>query len=91
MLTKVMAMELAQFGIQVNAVAPGLIQVESMNAAPEYIEATRKQTPVGKVGQPEDVADVVYHLVNMATGYITGAVIAVDGGLSLGRFGIPRS
>jgi NAD(P)-dependent dehydrogenase (short-subunit alcohol dehydrogenase family) len=91
MLTKVMAMELAAYGIRVNAVAPGLIQVENMSLNPAYMTSTLGQIPVGRLGTPEDVAEVVYQLAATRTDYLNGAVIAVDGGLSLGRYGIPRS
>lgn len=91
MLTKVMAMELARHGIRVNAVAPGLIEVESMDLNPDYLQATLRQVPAGRLGRPEDVAEVVYLLASIDTDYITGAIIAVDGGLGLGRYGIPRS
>jgi NAD(P)-dependent dehydrogenase (short-subunit alcohol dehydrogenase family) len=91
MLTKVMAMELASYGIQVNAVAPGLIKVESLDLSPDYLQETLRQIPSGRLGSPEDVAEIVFQLANMNTDYITGAVIAVDGGLALGRYGIPHS
>jgi glucose 1-dehydrogenase len=89
MFTKVLAQELAPYGIRVNAVAPGLIQVESMDLSPGYIETTLRQIPAGRLGKPEDIAAAVFSLVEMKTDYITGAVIAVDGGLALGRYGIP--
>jgi 3-oxoacyl-[acyl-carrier protein] reductase len=89
MFTKVLAQELAPYGIRVNAVAPGLIQVESMDLSPGYIETTLRQIPAGRLGRPEDIAAAVFSLVEMKTDYITGAVIAVDGGLALGRYGIP--
>jgi NAD(P)-dependent dehydrogenase (short-subunit alcohol dehydrogenase family) len=91
MLTRVMAMELARYGIRVNAVAPGLIEVESPGLNPDYLQATLRQIPAGRLGRPEDVAEVVFRLAQMNTDYITGAVIAVDGGLALGRYGIPLS
>lgn len=91
MLTKVMAMELAPYHIRVNAVAPGLIQVEDMTLNPQYFESTLRQIPAGRVGTPEDVAEVVFHVAQVDSDYLTGAVIAVDGGLALGRYGIPMS
>jgi NAD(P)-dependent dehydrogenase (short-subunit alcohol dehydrogenase family) len=89
MFTKVLAQELAPYGIRVNAVAPGLIQVESMDLSPGYIETTLRQIPAGRLGRPEDIAAAVFSLVEMKTDYITGTVVAVDGGLALGRYGIP--
>jgi 3-oxoacyl-[acyl-carrier protein] reductase len=91
MFTKVLAMELAPFGIRVNAIAPGLIDVESMNLDQDYIDSTLRQIPRGRLGRPEDVAEAAFSLATMGTDYVTGAILAVDGGLALGRFGIPRS
>ena len=91
MLTKVIAMELAPSHIRVNAVAPGLILVDDMALNPQYIESTVQQTPAGRVGTPEDIAEVVFQIAQVESDYLTGAVIAVDGGLTLGRYGIPMS
>lgn len=91
MLTKVMAMELAPYHICVNAVAPGLILVEDMSLNPQYVASTVCQIPAGRVGTPQDIAEVVYRVAQVESDYLTGAVIAVDGGLSLGRYGIPMS
>lgn len=89
MLTKVLAMELAPHGIRVNAVAPGLIDTGVSDLDKGYVEATLRQVPMGRPGRPEDVAEAVWGLAAMATDYVTGAVLAVDGGLALGRYGIP--
>lgn len=89
MLTKVMAMELAPYHIRVNAIAPGLILVDDMTLNPQYIESTVRQTPVGRAGTPQDISEVVFQLAQTESDYLTGAVISVDGGLSLGRYGIP--
>jgi len=91
MLTKVIAMELAPYHIRVNAIAPGLILVDDMALNPQYIESTVRQTPAGRVGTPEDIAEVVFRVAQIESDYLTGAVIAVDGGLALGRYGIPMS
>lgn len=87
MLTKVMAMELAPHGIRVNSVAPGLIHVpESMTPVdPDYAAATLSAIPWQRLGRPEDVAQAVLLLCAEEADYITGAVLAVDGGLSAGR------
>jgi 3-oxoacyl-[acyl-carrier protein] reductase len=91
MFSKVLAMELAPYGIQVNVVSPGLILVESMDLDQGYIDATLHQIPAGRLGNPDDIAEVVFSLASITTDYITGSNISVDGGLSLGRYGIPRS
>jgi 3-oxoacyl-[acyl-carrier protein] reductase len=91
MFTKVLAMELAQYGIRVNAVAPGLIDTGTLDLDQTYIEATRRQIPSGRLGRAEDVASAVLGLAAMTTDYITGAVLAVDGGLALGRYDVPMA
>ena len=91
MFTKVLAMELAPYGIRVNAIAPGLIEVDSANLEGDYKRITLQQIPCGRLGLPEDVAEAVFSLATLATDYVTGAVLAVDGGLALGRYGVPRS
>ncbi len=93
MLSKVMAMELAREGIRVNIVVPGVIDVGSevnpLGAA--YKSATVRQVPSGRLGNPDDVAHTVIHIAAPELSYMTGALIAVDGGLSLGRYGLPLS
>ena len=80
-LTKAMAKELAPSGITVNCVAPGVIDTE-MNAC--YDEETmwdlREKTPLSRLGTPEDVANAVYFLASEAGSFITGEVLAVNGG-----------
>ena len=85
MLTRVMALELSPHGITVNAVAPGLIEVPDWDLNEEYIEAILRATPVGRLGQPSDVANVVLFLANPAAEFITGSVYGVDGGVMAGR------
>ncbi len=82
-LTRTVAKELAGRNITVNAVAPGFIATE-MTAAlrPEIITEVRKQIPLGRLGEPQDVADAVLFLVSPAADYITGHVLTVDGGLT---------
>lgn len=89
MLTQVLAMELAQHGIQVNAVAPGLIQSDHLT--PTYMEAFRRTIPMGRIGQPEDVAAAVLMIVKSGCSYLTGQTIGVDGGAGSGRYGLPLS
>lgn len=80
--TKTVARELASRGINVNAVAPGFIDTEMTQALPENIrENLKSQIPAEKFGRPEDVAETVYFLVSDMSGYITGQVINVNGGM----------
>lgn len=87
MLTRVLAMELAPYRIQVNSIAPGII--ESEHLSPEYKEAFVRQVPWGRIGRPEDVAAACIMLVASDCEYLTGQVISVDGGATAGRYGLP--
>ncbi|MGD8228432.1 MAG: SDR family oxidoreductase, partial [Desulfobacteraceae bacterium] len=80
--TKTVAQEVAARGITVNAVAPGFIATEMTASLPEKVkESFLAQIPLGRVGQPEDVAEAVYWLCSPAAGYITGQTIHVNGGM----------
>lgn len=86
--TRASAMELAPRGILVNAIAPGLIDTPILRAlTPERMAAQLALQPTGKAGRPEDVAHAVSFLVSPHTGFITGQVLFVDGGKSLGGSG----
>jgi NAD(P)-dependent dehydrogenase (short-subunit alcohol dehydrogenase family) len=81
------AMDLARHGIRVNGVAPGVVDtpiaelvVHNPELAPEYL----KTIPLGRFGQPEDIANVVLFLASDAASYVTGQSIVVDGGQTLG-------
>jgi len=81
-LTKASARELASRGITVNAVAPGFVLTELTQDLPErLLEMARERTPLGRFGTPEDVANAVAFLASEEAAYITGQVLAVDGGL----------
>jgi 3-oxoacyl-[acyl-carrier protein] reductase len=84
-MTKVWARELGRFGIRVNAVAPGFIATEMIAGMPENILSTmREHTPIGRLGQPEDVANAYLWLASEAAAFITGTVLSVDGGVVTG-------
>jgi 3-oxoacyl-[acyl-carrier protein] reductase len=83
-LTRTVALELASRNITVNAVAPGFIATE-MTAAlgEEVLQEVRKQIPLGRLGEPQDVADAVLFLASEAASFITGHILTVDGGLTV--------
>jgi NAD(P)-dependent dehydrogenase (short-subunit alcohol dehydrogenase family) len=83
-LTKTLALELAKKGITVNCVAPGFISTDMMASVPEQVlENIVARIPVGRLGEPEDVAYVVTSLLDDRASYVTGAVIPVNGGLDM--------
>ena len=82
--TKTVAREASSRNITVNAVAPGMIETDITSGMPEKArEAIVAQIPLGRMGTPEDVAEVVAFLASDAAAYITGAVVQVDGGLAM--------
>ena len=84
-LTKVLAMEMGKRGITVNAVAPGFIETDMSEAVRNKAgDIIKKAIPLNRLGIPDDIANVVLFLCGPAASYITGQVITVDGGLSLG-------
>lgn len=82
--TRTVAKEAASRNIQVNAVAPGFIATAMTDAMkPEVKEAVLKQIPAGRIGAPEEVAEVVSFLCSHAADYITGQTITIDGGMTI--------
>jgi 3-oxoacyl-[acyl-carrier protein] reductase len=82
--TKSAAREVASRGITVNAIAPGFIETAmTAKLKPEVREALMKQIPLASLGQPDDVANAVLFFASPAARYITGQVLAVDGGMAM--------
>lgn len=83
--TKTWARELGRYGIRVNAVAPGFIATDMVRAMPpNVLEAMTSKTPLGKLGDPSDIANAYLWLASDAARFVSGAVLSVDGGLVLG-------
>ncbi len=83
MLTRVMARELAPFGVRVNAIAPALVETrfsEVLWKTPEILETYLKSTPMGRTAQPEEMAGAVVYLCSDAASYVTGQTLVLDGG-----------
>jgi 3-oxoacyl-[acyl-carrier protein] reductase len=84
-MTKVWARELGKHQIRVNAVAPGFIATEMVKQMPEKIlQSMVSHTPIGRMGQPEDIANAYVWLASDQASFITGTVLSVDGGVVTG-------
>lgn len=87
-MTRAMATELSPLGIRINCVAPGFIKTamsaKALDADPERKQKVFSRTPMEKMGEPEDVAEAVYFLSSAGAKYVTGVVMPVDGGNSIG-------
>jgi 3-oxoacyl-[acyl-carrier protein] reductase len=84
-MTKTWARELGKYQIRVNAVCPGFILTEMVQKMPEKIlNSLAAKTPLGRMGQPEDVANLYCWLATDEASYIHGAAISIDGGMVLG-------
>ena len=83
MLTKALAAEWAKSGVRVNALAPGYIATDmtlKMRERPELFNVWLEMTPMGRLGETSEVAAAVLYLASPASGYVTGAILSIDGG-----------
>jgi NAD(P)-dependent dehydrogenase (short-subunit alcohol dehydrogenase family) len=86
MLTQVLALELGRANIQVNAIAPGVIKTRFSQVlwqTPQIAEPMLGKLPLGRFGEPEDVAGLALYLASPASDYVTGGVFVVDGGMNV--------
>jgi 3-oxoacyl-[acyl-carrier protein] reductase len=87
--TRALAVELASRGVTVNAIAPGFIETDMSAAVRNKAgDMIQKMIPMRRLGSPEDIAKVAVFLASSDSGYITGQILTVDGGLSLGAVGM---
>jgi 3-oxoacyl-[acyl-carrier protein] reductase len=88
--TRALAVELASRGVTVNAIAPGFIETDMSAAVRNKAgDLVKKMIPMKRIGTPEDVARVAVFLASADSAYLTGQVLTVDGGLSLGAVAVP--
>ena len=82
--TKALAKEVGRFGVTVNAIAPGFIETKLTEKLPEELKVMiKKLTALGRFGKPKEVAELVAFLASEESNFITGAIINIDGGLSI--------
>ena len=83
-LTKTLARELGKYNITVNAVAPGFMMTDMLATIPEKVlDALKARTPLGRLGQPEDIAAAYLFLASDEASYVSGTVLSVDGAITL--------
>ncbi len=87
-MTRAMAVELSPLGIRVNAIAPGFIYsamtAKALNSDPDRKDRVFKRTPMGRMGDPEDIAEAAWYLAGEGAKFVTGVILKVDGGNSIG-------
>jgi NAD(P)-dependent dehydrogenase (short-subunit alcohol dehydrogenase family) len=87
-MTRALAVELSPLGIRINCIAPGFIATNmsstALNSDPERKQKVLSRTPMGKLGMPEDIANLAYFLTTDESAFMTGTIIPVDGGNSIG-------
>jgi len=86
MVTKVMAQQWAQYNIRVNAVAPGLTKTrfsEALWKNPDILKIAMFKTPMGRPAEPEEMVGAIIYLASDASSYVTGQIIAIDGGITI--------
>ncbi|MFH0859127.1 MAG: SDR family NAD(P)-dependent oxidoreductase [Patescibacteria group bacterium] len=82
-MTEAMALELAPYNIRVNAIAPGMIEtpmIDSIKQDPKAMDGMLARVPLGRLGKPEEIADLVVFLASDKSSYITGSIVVIDGG-----------
>ena len=87
-MTRAMAVDLAEFGIRVNCVAPGFIKTKmsgkALDGDPERKNKVLSRTPMGRLGEPCDVANAIYYYATSESNFTTGTILPIDGGNSIG-------
>jgi 3-oxoacyl-[acyl-carrier protein] reductase len=84
-MTKVWARELGRYGVRVNAVAPGFTATEILVSMPDKVlDGMRARTPLGRLGEPREIANAYLYLASDEASFVTGAVLRVDGGIVVG-------
>lgn len=94
-LTRNMAIKYGQYNVRVNVICPGTIQTpvwkERLQADPELFTKLSHWYPLGRVGQPEDIAKAALYLASDDAAWVTGTILTVDGGLMAGSYGMSRA
>ena len=88
-LTRSLAQELGPDNIQVNAIAPGLIRTrfaQVLHETPAIRSAVERSTPLGRIGEPDEIAGAALYLASPAADFTTGSLLVIDGGMTLGSF-----
>ena len=92
LLCQTLALEMAEYGVNVNVVSPGFIEVGLRpGVSVPYRERIMQDVPLGHFGEPADIAHAVAYLCSEEAKFVTGSVLTVDGGSGAGRFHLPYS